>query len=181
MTSAEQITQHSEKGLAKWLALTLNLIAGSALMLMMLITCIDVIGRYLFNKPLVGGVELIEVLLGLMIFAALPVISWRNEQVVVDILDPFVPPLINLIRNILFNVVTSMALIVIGQRIWDLGTRASSHGEVTEYLHLPVGMIVSFFGVMCWFTAAVLITMGMYRALVHYRLTKAAATNLDQE
>lgn len=172
MTSAEQVTQHSEKGLAKWLALTLNLIAGSALMLMMIITCIDVIGRYVFNKPLVGGVELIEVLLGVMIFTALPVISWRNEQVVVDILDPFVPARVHLIRDILFNIVTAIALVVIGMRIWDLGARASSHGEVTEYLHLPVGTIVSFFGVMCWFTAAVLVTMGIYRALVHYRLTK---------
>lgn len=172
MTSAEQVTQHSEKGLAKWLALTLNLIAGSALLAMMVITCIDVIGRYLFNKPLVGGVELIEVLLGVMIFMALPVISWRNEQVVVDILDPFVPPQVNFIRNILFNLVTAIALIVIGSRIWSLGARASSHGEVTEYLHLPVGMIVSFFGVMCWFTALVLVTLGIYRALVQYRLTQ---------
>ncbi|TXH68632.1 MAG: TRAP transporter small permease [Thiothrix sp.] len=166
------MTQHSEKGLAKWLALTLNLIAGSALLAMMVITCIDVIGRYLFNKPLVGGVELIEVLLGVMIFMALPVISWRNEQVVVDILDPFVPPQVNFIRNILFNLVTAIALIVIGSRIWSLGARASSHGEVTEYLHLPVGMIVSFFGVMCWFTALVLVTLGIYRALVQYRLTQ---------
>lgn len=181
MTSAEQITQHSERGLAKWLALTLNLIAGGALLLMMLITCLDVIGRYIFNKPLVGGVELIEVLLGVMIFMALPVISWRNEQVVVDILDPFVPPLLNLIRTLLFNLVTAIALVVIGQRIWSLGARASSHGEVTEYLHLPVGMIVSFFGVMCWFTALVLLTLGMYRALVHYRLIQAYPKSLNQE
>ena len=180
MTSAEQMTQHSEKGLAKWLALTLNLIAGSALLLMMIITCIDVIGRYAFNKPLVGGVELIEVLLGVMIFMALPVISWRNEQVVVDILDPFVPPHVNFLRNILFNVVTAIALVVIGQRIWDLGVRASSHGEVTEYLHLPVGAIVSFFGLMCWFTAAVLVTLGIYRALIQYRLAQAAPqSNLE--
>lgn len=181
MTSAEHITQHSERGLAKWLALTLNLIAGSALMLMMVITCVDVIGRYLFNKPLVGGVELIEVLLGLMIFMALPVISWRNEHVVVDILDPFVSPRLNLIRTMLFNLVTAIALVVIGQRIWDLGARASSHGEVTEYLHLPVGMIVSFFGVMCWFTALVLITLGIYRALVQYRLSLDSATKPSLE
>lgn len=174
MTSAEQITQHSEQGLARWLALTLNLIAGSALLAMMIITCIDVIGRYVFNKPLVGGVELIEVLLGAMIFMALPVISWRNEQVVVDILDPFIPPHVNFIRSILFNIVTAIALIVIGLRIWDLGARASSHGEVTEYLHLPVGAVVSFFGVMCWFTALVLVTLGIYRALVQYRLEQNA-------
>ncbi|HMT92481.1 TRAP transporter small permease [uncultured Thiothrix sp.] len=180
MTSAEQITQHSEKGLARWLALALNLIAGSALLAMMVITCIDVIGRYLFNKPLVGGVELIEVLLGVMIFMALPVISWRNEQVVVDILDPFIPPHVNFIRTILFNLLTAIALVVIGQRIWDLGARASSHGEVTEYLHLPVGAIVSSFGVMCWFTALVLVTLGIYRALIQYRLVRTTTSaNLE--
>ena len=180
MTSADQLTQHSEKGLARWLALTLNLIAGSALLIMMIITCIDVIGRYFFNKPLVGGVELIEVLLGVMIFMALPVISWRNEQVVVDILDPFVPPLMNFLRNALFHIVTAIALVVIGQRIWDLGARASSHGEVTEYLHLPVGTVISFFGVMCWFTALVLVTLGIYRALIQYRLAQNTShSNLE--
>ena len=112
---------------------------------------------------------------------ALPVISWRNEHVVVDILDPFVSPRLNLIRTILFNLVTAIALVMIGQRIWDLGARASSHGEVTEYLHLPVGMIVSFFGVMCWFTALVLITLGIYRALVQYRLSLDSATKPSLE
>ncbi|HPY41926.1 MAG TPA: TRAP transporter small permease [Thiolinea sp.] len=177
MTSAEQITQHSEKGLARWLALTLNLIAGSALMLMMVITCIDVIGRYIFNKPLVGSVEMIEVLLGIMIFTALPVISWRNEQVVVDILDPFVPAFPNLIRNLLFNVVTAIALVIVGKHIWALGARANSHGELTEYLHLPVGTLICFFGLMCWFTAVTLVSFGIYRALVQYRLAQTAVNS----
>ena len=175
MTSAEQLNQHSEKGVVKWLPLSLNLLAGGALLLMMIITCIDVIGRYFLNKPLVGSVEIIEVLLGLMIFMALPVISWRNEQVVVDILDPFMPARVSLIRDIVFNVVTAIALIIVGNRIWELGMRASSHGEVTEYLHLPVGAIISFFGIMCWFTALVLVTLGIYRSIVQYRLAQASS------
>lgn len=137
---------------------------------LMLITCIDVFGRYFFNHPLTGSTELSESLLGVMIFTALPVISWRNEQVVVDILDSYVPPKLHLIRNVLFNVIAAIALGFMGKRIIELGLRALKSGEVTEYLHISIGNLLYFFGIMCWLTAIAYLTLGIYRAWIEYRL-----------
>ena len=42
---------------------------------MMMITAVDVAGRYLFNKPLAGGFELTEMLLAALIYCGLPLVS----------------------------------------------------------------------------------------------------------
>jgi hypothetical protein len=50
---------YEEKGMAiKWVAFSLELIAAIALMLLMLITCTDVIGRYLLDNSLEVATEL---------------------------------------------------------------------------------------------------------------------------
>lgn len=173
MTHQQRLLQNSEKGLVRFIAFALNLISGATLLAMMLITCIDVIGRYFLNKPLFGSTEISEVLLGVMIFTALPVISWRNEQVVVDILDSFVSPRLNFIRGVIFNVLSAIALYFLGQRIIALGARALKSGETTEYLHIPVGTVLNSFGILCWVTAVALLTLGIYRLWVEYQMAQA--------
>ena len=108
-----------------------------------------------------------------MIFAALPVISWRNEQVVVDILDSFVAPRIHLIRGVIFNVLSAVALYFLGQRIMVLGVRALKSGETTEYLHIPVGTVLNGFGILCWVTVCALLTLGLYRLWVEYQMAQS--------
>ena len=67
---------YEDKGPAKWPVFLLELLASVVLFLLMLITCIDVVGRYLFASPLPGATELTEVGLAIMVFAAIPVITW---------------------------------------------------------------------------------------------------------
>lgn len=138
----------------------------------MLITCVDVFGRYLFNSPLTGSTELTEIAVGIVIFSVFPIVSWRDEHVVVDILDHLISPKIHLIRTILINLLVSGALVFIGRRIYVLGARANEYGEVTEYLHIPTGWPIIFFAVMCWLAALSVITLGIYRAITKYRLSE---------
>ena len=44
--------------------LALNVAAAFLMTGLVLVTCIDVVGRYLFNNPLGGAFELTQVLLG---------------------------------------------------------------------------------------------------------------------
>jgi len=164
---------YQEKGPAKWLAFILNLLAALSLMGLMIITCIDVIGRYLLNSPLTGSTELIEMGLGIVIFAAFPVISWRNEQIVVDMLDRFTPLIINLIRTLLLNLVSAATFYFLGDRILTLGKRSLSYGEESEFLGIPLGWTINFIGIMCWLAALALVTFGIYRAIRCYHEHKA--------
>ena len=51
----------------------------------------------------------------------------------------------------------------------ELGQRSLSFGEVTEFLAIPLGWMMTFIAVMCWATALAAITLGVYRAIVEFR------------
>lgn len=159
----------TEKGPIRWLVLFLHAVAAFTLLALMAITCIDVFGRYLFNNPLTGSTELTEIAVGIVIFSVFPIVSWRNDHVVVDILDAYIPPRVHLVRTIVVNLMISVALVYLGQRIFVLAQRSLGYGEVTEYLGIPLGWMMTFIAVMCWTSAAAVITLGIYRAIVQYR------------
>jgi len=153
------------------LALFLNVVSASVLFILMLLTCVDVIGRYVFNSPLTGSIELTEMAVAAIVFTVFPIISWRGENVVVDLMDRFVSHRIAFIRTIVINLCTSAALLFVGQRIILLGNRSLSYGERSEYLSIPSGWMINFIGLMCWICALLVITVGIYRALVELRAT----------
>jgi TRAP-type C4-dicarboxylate transport system permease small subunit len=144
-------------------------VAALTMLALMLVTCVDVFGRYLFNNPLTGSTELTEIAVGIVIFSVLPIVSWRNDHIVVDILDHFFSRRIHLIRTILINGLISIALVFLGERIYVLGQRSLSYGDVTEYLAIPLGWMMIYMAVMCGITALAVITLGVYRAIAEYR------------
>ncbi len=60
------------------------LLAGSVLLWIVLVTCVDVIGRYFFNSPLYAGAEIIQVSMAGVIFLSLPYMLFKNEHIIVD-------------------------------------------------------------------------------------------------
>jgi TRAP-type transport system small permease protein len=59
---------------------------GIILFLMMAITFIDVVGRYVFNKPLIGAAEILEQLLVVFIFCVLAQVTVNREHIRADII-----------------------------------------------------------------------------------------------
>ena len=165
-----------ERGPIKWLALSLNALAAITLFALMLITVVDVTGRYVFNHPLTGSTELTEMAVGIVVFSVFPIISWRREHIVVDIFDRFFSPKLDFIRTILINVASAAGLFFIGKRIVVLANRSLGYGEVSEYLAIPTGWMIYFIGIMCWITTFLLVTVGTYRA---YKVLKIS-TDLNR-
>ncbi|GLO61318.1 hypothetical protein MACH09_18260 [Vibrio sp. MACH09] len=132
---------------------TLKLFACAALMLMMTLTCIDVVGRYLLEMPVMGSVELTEILLGSLVFLTMPLVTWRKEHISVDLTDSIIPRNIKNIRDMGFDVVVAISLAVIGSKVWELGDRALRYEEMTEYLEIPTYYFVYFLAISCWLTA----------------------------
>jgi TRAP-type C4-dicarboxylate transport system permease small subunit len=58
---------------------------------MMLLTVADVVLRAVSNQPIRGSFELIELLLACTFFIALPAVFLRDENLVVDVVDPVAP------------------------------------------------------------------------------------------
>ncbi|MBA4501563.1 TRAP transporter small permease [Marinobacterium marinum] len=156
---------YDEKGPVRWLAFFLEVVSASVLFFLMALTCVDVFGRYLFNSPIHGGTEMTEIGLAVMVFAAMPVITWRGGHIVVDLLDRFLGSKIVKVLSLLAALVMSSSLYFLALRIFELGERSIRRGVVTEFLAMPSGYIVQYIAIMSWATALGMITYGVYRIL----------------
>ena len=130
------------------LQLTLEGVAGATLFGMMLLTTADVTGRYFFNFPIRGAVELTQLMLAALVFLSLPVVCWRQEHVSVDLLDAVFPAKLVWVREVIVNLLVTAALWVMAQRVWSLAERAFQWGDVTEILRIPRGYLVGLVAIM---------------------------------
>lgn len=133
----------------------LQLVAALLLLVMMAVTFVDVIGRYVFNSPLPGAFELTEVLLALVVFVGLPIVTARREHVTVDLLTGRLPGRLRqgLARAAL--AVTAGVLAVFAWRLGLLGRDYSSYGDATVYLGIPLGPVAVVMAVLAGISALV--------------------------
>lgn len=66
---------------------------------MMLLTVADVVLRATTNRPIRGTFEIIELFLACTFFIALPAVFLRDENLVVDIVDPLAPRWVPLLKR----------------------------------------------------------------------------------
>ncbi|MEQ9331365.1 TRAP transporter small permease [Thalassobaculum sp.] len=120
---------------------TLKLVAAVLLFAMMLVTFVDVVGRYFFGRSLNGAYELTEVLLGLIVFAGLPIVTRRGEHVTVDLLTTRLPALP---RRALARLAAAATALVLAVLAWRLGSTARDllgYGDATVFLGIPLGPV----------------------------------------
>ncbi|MDZ7853873.1 MAG: TRAP transporter small permease [Halomonas sp.] len=134
--------------LGRVLQLTLEGVAGATLFGMMLLTTVDVGGRYFFNAPILGTVELTQLMLAALVFLSLPVVCWRQEHVSVDLLDAVFPSRLIWVREVIINLLVTVALWAMAERVWALAERAFSWGDVTEFLRIPYGYLIGLISIM---------------------------------
>src|SRR5207245_3574603 len=85
-------------------------LAAVFLAAMMLVTVADVALRAVFNRPIHGTFELIELCLACTIFVALPAVFLRDEHLVVDVVDHLAPPAVVKLLD-LFVAVASLSVL----------------------------------------------------------------------
>ncbi|XKH59982.1 TRAP transporter small permease [Halomonas sediminis] len=142
----------------KVMQLGLEGVAGATLFALMLLTTADVVGRYFFNAPILGTVELTQQMLAAVVFLSLPVACWREEHISVDLLDAVFPARFIWLRQLIVNLVVALALWVIADRVWSLAERAFAWGDVTEFLRIPNGYLIYLISLMLFLSA--LLTLG---------------------
>ena len=125
---------------------TLTLLSCSILFIMMLLTFIDVTGRYVFNSPLPALHEIISFMMPGLIFCILPLVCSKEEHVTIDLLDVFVPTRLKRLQSIFVNLISSGAMFFLA---WRLAEKSASHyefGEVTDDLYLilwPCSLLIA--------------------------------------
>ena len=116
----------------------LSAIGMGMLFVLMLLGAADVIGRYLFNKPIIGTQEIGTVLLALMVF-----FSWGSTQIArahvnVDLFVLRFPPRVRAIADF---VTTFLALILFSLIVWQaamIGKYFHEAGRLIYVIHWPL-------------------------------------------
>ena len=124
------------------------------------LTVVDVIGRYWFNAPVSGAFELTQLMLGALVFAALPLTTLAGEHIEVDMAYGLAPAPIKALMRVLGAVVSFLALSAIAWRLASHAARLAEDGATTNALLIPLAPLG-------WF-AAVLAALSAVLALVRF-------------
>jgi TRAP-type C4-dicarboxylate transport system permease small subunit len=134
-------------GFSSWF----NMVAAASLVVMMVLTCADVLMRYIFNSPITGTYDLVGLLGAVLAAFAMPYTMLQKGHVAVEILIQSLSRGKQLIIETLTHLVgVSLFLVLVWQAIL-LSRDMKAAGEVTPTLLLPFYpivycMAVCFFG-----------------------------------
>jgi TRAP-type C4-dicarboxylate transport system permease small subunit len=122
----------------------LGIAASAILFCMMTLTFVDVILRYVFNRPLRGGFEVTELMLLVLIFAGLPLVTHANEHVTMDLIDRWLSPRARRFLGRVMEAVSAALMFALTWFMWNKAQRISGYGDTTDVLRIAVGPFVYF-------------------------------------
>ena len=120
----------------------LTLITAVIMFAVAAITFVDVTGRYAFNSPVPGGVEIIEFTLGLLIFSALPLVTVKRAHITVELFDGFMSDRFKLIREIFVLLISAGMIAFITERMWTTGLEMVEGQDVSLHYEIPTAPIL---------------------------------------
>ncbi|EIE52443.1 C4-dicarboxylate ABC transporter substrate-binding protein [Salipiger aestuarii] len=146
---------HGGRAPAGVMRVALAVMGGVLLMALMGLTVVDVVGRYIFDAPLIGATELTELLLAAVIFLGLPAVALAEEHVSVDLLTDRMPPWVQPWRLALAGVFSGVVLGLVTWRIWIYAGQIGAYGGLTNSLRLPIAPL-GYFCAVCTGLGAVI-------------------------
>jgi TRAP-type C4-dicarboxylate transport system permease small subunit len=135
--------------LKRLLTLACGLLSGGALFAIMALTFFDVAGRKLLDNSIPGSLELTELLMVIVIFAALPLVSLRGEHVLFDSLDNTLPPKFVAVQKTVIHLLLALALLGLAWLMWKTGVQFQQTGETTAQLKFTKAPFIYGMAVMC--------------------------------
>ena len=149
-----------------YVARALVFLASLQMVLLAGLTFVDVVGRYLFNRPINGAQEIASILLGLTIFTALPAITMRENHITVDILRSLFRGRVDHLRRVLVVLATGGAFATLAYVLYRQAGKLAFMEMRTPHLHLRQDLIVyGLFALMV--LTVILLVRPFYRALLN--------------
>jgi TRAP-type C4-dicarboxylate transport system permease small subunit len=155
------------KSIDRLLYWSTGVMAAMALFSIMWLTVVDVVGRKFFDHSVPGGLELTEMLMVVVIFAALPLVSWRGEHVVFDTLDALIPDWLRGLQARLIHLVCAGVFAFLGRLMMMRAERFEEYGDTTVHLALSIAPVA-------WLMAALLVLTGVAHLLLSFMGASAA-------
>ncbi|MBP6019918.1 MAG: TRAP transporter small permease [Burkholderiaceae bacterium] len=141
----------------------LDILSAFFLALMMLITTADVIGRYLFHAPLYGAFEGNELLLGILVFVALPRVTWQGKHLTVSLIDSSLSPRALRLEQTINSLISGAILTILGWYLWEHAQRLTEYGDMSNALRVPMGPLAYVISVLTFLSALAAILRPWYQ------------------
>lgn len=139
----------------------LQLFTAFILFALMVITLLDVVGRYFLNAPLTGAFELTRLAMGILVFSALPLVTARQRHIVVSLFDPLFAanPRRRAVQQVAMN---GIAMVIVGFMAWQMWRFAFDQmgsGLITPSLQLPMEPVSFYMAAMAAVTTLVFVAV----------------------
>jgi len=122
----------------------LGVAASAILFCMMTLTFVDVVARYVFNRPLRGAFEVTELMLLVLIFAGLPLVTHAGEHVTMDLIDRYLGAPTRHLMSRLVELGSAALMFLLTWLMWIKAGRIAGYGDTTDVLRITVGPFVYF-------------------------------------
>lgn len=142
-----------------WVERLVEALVALALFLMMAITVLDVIGRYVINRPLPGATELVQYSMVIAIFVALPIITARREHISVSLIDGLFDERGRRWHRAIVAAISAIILGLVCTRLWSHAQMLATNRDVIGFLNLPVAPAAFIAAALAGVTVLVLLVM----------------------
>lgn len=116
-------------------------LAMIALVIMMVTTCVDVLLRFLFNRPIRGAYDIVEASLVVFVFHGMSASFFARKNIVIDIIDSVVAPGLERFLVRMSDVVSVILLLVVTVAMISPALQAYDYGDRKLELGLPLWVL----------------------------------------
>jgi TRAP-type C4-dicarboxylate transport system permease small subunit len=127
----------------------LSYVGAAALFFMMLLTTVDVAGRYILNKPITGVFELTEYLVLILIFSFLAITQAQGGHVSVDLFLTRLPAKLRFAVNLINHLICLALMAIIFWMGFLSALDSKAVGEMSPNLAIPKYPFVFFLALGC--------------------------------
>ena len=120
-----------------------------ALCSMMGLTVVDVVGRYVFNSPILGAFEITSFLVSILVFSFLGYAQSQKSHVTVDILVNSFPEKVQSVVKLINYTIALFMMILISWKGFEKAIESMESGDSPMNLPIPIHPFVFFLAFGC--------------------------------
>ena len=113
------------------------ILSGVTLVILAFMSLWSIVGRSLFDKPLIGDYELVQMLSAIAVALSLPYAHWIGAHVIVDFFTANAKPKTNAVMDLLANLIMAFFSIVIAWRLWVGMLDLKANFDASMMLNIP--------------------------------------------
>lgn len=157
--SSELVEAAPDTALGRRLDKVLAWVLMADMMAMLVLTFVDVIGRYLLNAPIPGSFEIVSFMLGVSIAAGMPLVTSRREHIAVNLFDSVLrrSPAMRRRQHMFVTLFSLATVAFMTYRMWFESVSLQESRTQTGFLELPLAPIAYLITVMFAVTTLILL------------------------